>query len=173
MLNRTLTDLIIFTCALLPACAAVLPEPTLPSHYTCTDSTFVNLGSQLAVVHGDRGPENVDLGWVDDSGRHYVRWPTAVTDQRSTEYTIPDDHHADATVKRYDTREGSAKQDWVLLGTSSCAPDGGYSDALNRYARGESMAEIQKALALKDKSQARTLVHDAMIALQRRYFRDQ
>jgi hypothetical protein len=129
--------------------------------------------AQLAVA--DRKPVDaagVELGWTDDEGRHYVNWPMAVTDAESTEYVIPSDRRADAVVRRYDTRQGTSKQDWRLLQSSTCTARGGYTDALARFASGATMADIQKALSLTDKSQARALVHDAMIKLQRRYFRD-
>jgi hypothetical protein len=170
MLNTK--SLLLLACAGLPACvAATMPAAKAPAHYTCTDGTFVDQHSLLSLARDT--PVNVELGWTDKAGRHYVEWPTAVTDKRSVEYVIPADGHADAVVRLYDTSQGTAKQDWLLLKTSSCAPDGGYSDALSRFARGETMDDIRTDLLLADKSQARSLVHDAMINLQRRYFKDQ
>ena len=43
-------------------------------------------------------------------------------------------------------------------------------DALTMFASGKSLGDIQKQLALADTTEARALVHDAMIELQRRYF---
>jgi hypothetical protein len=60
----------------------------------------------------------------------------------------------------------------MLVNTSTCTAQGGYSDALDRFTRGATMEEIQKALSLRDKEEARRLVHDAMIQLQRRYVKD-
>lgn len=171
----TLTRLALLSILVAPACAtAELPMHTLPTTYTCDQANLTDDGQLLGVRNADRqAPANVQLGWEDKQGRHYVNWPTAVTDKESVEYVVPDDARADVVVNRYDTRQGTAKQDWLLLNTSTCRARGGYSDALARFASGESMGEIQKALSLGDKSQARQLVYDAMIKLQRRYFKDQ
>jgi hypothetical protein len=90
----------------------------------------------------------------------------------TVEYIIPADRHADATVRQYDTSAGQAKQDWRLMHSATCTAKDGYTAALSAFANGASMDEIQKRFALADKSQARALVHDAMLALQRRYWKD-
>jgi hypothetical protein len=156
--------------AVIPACAAAMPQPKAPTAYSCDDAKFVDDGRQLNVVNGP--PASVGLGWADDEGRHYVRWPTSVTDKENVEYVIPNDRFADAVVHHYDTRQGSAKQDWLLMNSTVCPANGGYSDALTRFAHGDSIDDIQKALSLVDKTEARKLVYEAMIKLQRRYWKD-
>jgi hypothetical protein len=154
-------------------CAAATPVPRQPTGYACEDARLVDDGVHLAVADArDLGAAGVQLGWTDRAGRHYVSWPTAVTDAQSTEYVIPNDQRADAIVRRYDTRPGTAKQDWLLLNTSSCMVEGGYTDALTRFVGGATMKDIQRALLLGDVSQARALVHDAMLDLQHRYATD-
>jgi hypothetical protein len=158
---------------LVTGCAARAPALQHPVGYVCEEASLVDDGQHLAVTDArDPAASRVQLGWSDDAGRHYVHWPTAVTDAQSTEYVVPHDRRADVIVRRYDTRPGTSKQDWLLLHTSACTPRGGYTDALTRFAGGATLEDIRQALLLADVAAARALVHDAMLALQRRYAMD-
>jgi hypothetical protein len=142
------------------ACAARSSQvPTIPvaNHYVCSD--------------GDRMQES-KLGWSDDDGDHYVAsWPMSSTDVETVEYTIPRDNRADAIQHVWDTSKGRSRSEWRLLAREVCHAKGGYSDVLARFMSGESIDELSKELAV-DHDQARSLVHDALISAQRRYFRD-
>ena len=147
---------VLLAVSTLSACAAQTRLAKQPTGYACEDARLVDDGLHLAVADShDPGAAAVQLGWTDDAGRHYVSWPRAVTDAQSTEYVIPNDRRADAIVRRYDTRPGTAKQDWLLLHTSSCMVEGGYTDALTRFASGATMEDIRRALLLGDVAQAR------------------
>jgi hypothetical protein len=155
------------------ACAAQPVHPTTtPVAYACDNSVqLAHDGKRLDIKSAaDAGAPDVQLGWVDDAGDHYVDWPLGVTTASSVEYVIPHDQHADAIERHYDTRQGASRADWRLVSQSTCAVHGGYTDALTRFAAGASMDEIKTELSLADKEEARTLVHDAMIKLTRRYY---
>ena len=161
----------------LGACAArPAPHTTVPTvAYACDNSLqLAHEGKHLDVATRDAAspPPAVQLGWVDDAGEHYVQWAVSPTQASSVEFVIPKDPHADAIARNYDTSQGSSRADWRLLTESTCAVHGGYTDALTRFAEGYSMDDIKSQLSLSDKAEARALVHDAMIKLQRRYYGD-
>ena len=160
----------------LAACAAQPVHPTTtPLAYSCDhDVQLAHEGTHLDVRTANLAAgNNVQLGWVDDAGQHYVQWPVGTTQASSVEYVIPSDQHADAITRHYDTRQGASRADWRLLSQSSCPVHGGYTDALTRFASGASMDDITAQMSLGNKSEARALVHDAMLKLTRRYYGDQ
>jgi hypothetical protein len=108
-------------------------------------------------------------GWHDDNGSHYIAWPTAATTMETVDYFIPDDDRSDAMERVYDTSGGTSRADWKLLRSSVCTANGGYSDALARFAGGKSFDQVAKELDVK-KSDARELVHQALVSLNKRYY---
>lgn len=166
-----------FTASILAlaACAGRPVQPTTPPiAYACDNTVqLAHEGTHLDIHSADlAAAAPVQLGWVDDAGQHFVQWPVATTQASSVEYVIPSDNRADAIARTYDTRQGSSKADWRLLSETTCAVHGGYTDALTRFAAGESMDSITSQLSLAGRGEARALVHDAMIKLQRRYYAD-
>ena len=140
------------------ACAATTSQvPTIPvaSHYVC--------GDKLAAA---------ELGWSDDAGDHYVsRWPMSATDIETTEFTVPRDRHEDAIEHVWDTSKGRSRTEWRLLSREVCKAKGGYTDVLARFMNGESLDDLSREVGI-DRAEARTIVHDALITAQKRYFRD-
>ena len=75
----------------------------------------------------------------------------------------------------------------LLVGASACAARGarttvpteyafhdahGEAAVVARYMQGESLDELASELRLDDRDQARDVVHQAMLDLQKRYYRD-
>jgi hypothetical protein len=173
-LSLGMRNTMILTTLTLTACAAHPAQPTMHLAYMCDAVELAHEGTHLD-VHAQgatAAPSGVQLGWVDADGQHYVQWPLVATQRTSIEYVIPKDRYADAVALTYDTTAGQSKADWTLVGEATCKAKGGYTDALTRFAAGASMDDIQAAFQLTDKSEARELVHDAMIKLQRRYYGD-
>lgn len=110
-------------------------------------------------------------GWRDDDGSHFIAWPTSTTTMETVEYFIPDDFRSDAFERVYDTSGGTSRADWKLLRSSTCTANGGYNDALARFAGGKSFDQVAKELDT-DKSLVRELVHQALISLNKRYYRN-
>ena len=158
------------------ACGARTTRTTFPSEYACGDIALVTHGAsveireQSASVDGGAS-SSAQLGWHDDNGDHFVNWPHPA-DVSATEYVVPTDRRDDATERVYDTSTGTSRADWRLVRRQVCTARGGYSDALVRYLKGETLTDLAHDLALADKDQARDLVHHAMIETQRRFFRD-
>ena len=155
------------------ACAARAPQSTLPVHYACSDVELVRGGAGLVVrePHGsDTTPSR--SSWHDRAGYHFVTAPVSPIDRRAVEYVVPEDPRLDATERVYDTSNGNSTADWRVVDSQTCTARGGYTDALERFMRGESMDEVAQELALGDRDTARDLVHQALISLQRRYYRD-
>jgi hypothetical protein len=154
------------------ACTARPSSPTTPIRYSCGDSEVVRNGDSLLV--GKAAPPKADtkLGWHDDEGDHFVQWPTSVTDVETVEYVVPGDPRLDAVQRVYDTTNGSSTADWRLVQRQVCMAEGGYNDALARFMKGASLEELTSQLALRDRDEARGLVHRALITLQQRYWKD-
>ncbi len=153
------------------ACATRAPRSTMPVRYTCGDTAVVRTGTKLAVDVGEVVGV-ASLGWHDDHGDHFVTWPRDPTDGDSVEYVIPSDPRMDATEKLYDASHGYSSSDWRLVRKRVCRAEGGYSDALTRWMSGATLDQVAKDLALRDRHDARRLVHKALVSLQKQYLRD-
>ena len=160
------------------ACAARPPVTTLPATYACGDAEIVRGNDHLGIrertasIAPGAVAELSRRGWRDGRGDHFVAWPVSPTDREAIEYVVPSDPREDATRLVYDTSSGSARADWRLVGQRSCTSRGGYSDALAHYTRGESYERIAHELALGSAGDAKHLVHDALVSLNRRFYRD-
>jgi hypothetical protein len=143
------------------------PMSTLATTYSC--------GARQIEHQGDRVTAGTDaqlsIGFRDDEGHHYVAWPTAMTTVEAVEYVIPSDARADAIERVYDTSRGKSRVDWRLVKQRACIANGGYNDALARFANGQSFDQVAKDLDL-DKQEARKLVRHALVSLQKRYYKD-
>lgn len=155
------------------ACAARAPQATLPVHYACGDVELVH-GTAGLVVHAPRDPDATARrsDWHDGAGDHFVTAPVSPIDRRAVEYIVPTDPRLDATERVYDTSNGSSTADWRVVDSQTCTAHGGYTDALARFMHGESLDEVARELALRDRAAARDLVHHALISLQHRYYAD-
>jgi len=142
------------------ACGARAPRTTLPVQYSCGD------GSVAPDVAATK------LGWHDADGDHYVSWPQSPVDVSAVELVVPADPRQDAIERVYDTSSGTSKADWRLVRREVCTARGGDSDVLARYVIGESLDKIAADFSLGSRDEARELVHHALLAVQRRYFRD-
>jgi hypothetical protein len=159
------------------ACGARAPQTTLPVEYACGQAAVVRHDKMLELRERSAslvgvGTSAAKLGWRDDAGEHFVTWPVSPTDVEALEFVLPWDPRQDATERFYDTSTGTSTADWRLVRREVCTARGGYTDALSRYIRGESYDQLAADLAHGDRDEARELVHHALIALQRRYFRD-
>jgi len=140
------------------ACAAHTSRSTTPARYACDDVSLVATGDALAVMpHDARGDVVASVDWADDSADHFVT--------RGVEYVIPRDARADAQAVVYagPSHARMARRD-------SCTAERGYTRALALFARGKSLTDVATTLQLSGAPEARDLVHDALLALQRRYF---
>jgi hypothetical protein len=147
------------------ACAARPSHPTLAasnSTYACGDASIVRIGDAIGSTR---------LGWHDEQGDHFVS-SVAPVDVEAVEITIPADPRQDAVRAVYDTSKGAARSDWRLVQRQVCTAKGGYSDVLARYLRGESLDQLAHELSLDNRDEAKDAVHTAMLALQKRYYRD-
>ena len=155
------------------ACAARAPQTTIPVHYACGDVDLVRADGGLVVREAHGSEETPSRSnWHDGTGYHFLTAPVSPIDRRAIEYVIPEDPRLDATERVYDTSNGSSTADWRVVESQTCTARGGYTDALERFMRGESMDEVAHELALRDRETARDLVHHALTSLQRRYYRD-
>jgi hypothetical protein len=157
--------LLLLAVAAASACAARASHPTLAttSTYACGDAAMTRSGNAIGSTR---------LGWHDDEGDHFVAWPLSPVDVEAVEIVVPNDPRQDAVRRVYDTSKGTSKADWRLLERQVCTARGGYSDVLARYLRGESLDQLANELALGNRDDARAAVHTAMLALQKRYYRD-
>lgn len=151
------------------ACAPQPKRPVSPSEYVCAGYSVMRNGSELKT--SDRGIVG-RLSWRDSAGEHFVTWPQTPTDRDAIEFVIPTDTMQDAVERTYDTTFGSTTADWRLKSKQVCTARGGYNDVLARYVRGESVAELTQSLSLTNHDETRQLIRKALIAVQRRYYRD-
>jgi hypothetical protein len=92
--------------------------------------------------------------------------------KQAVEYVVPQDERADAIHRTYDTSRGASRDAWRLVSESTCTAERGYTAALWSFAKGASMDQLASELSLDGRREARALVHDALIKLQRRYYQD-
>jgi len=162
LLRGGMRKLILFSFVATAACAARPAAPTLPVEYECATTALVLRGNQLDVharsasVGGAAAPSGLVLGAHDDAGAHFQAG--------AVEYVVPDDPRQDAVARVF--------ADHQLVHSDVCTAHGGYSDALARYVQGESLDQVAHDLALDGRDAARDLVHQAMVSLTRRYYRD-
>jgi hypothetical protein len=154
------------------ACAArSSSRPTMPVHYSCGDNAVTRTGIEM---RGSEKPGEVSrLSWSDDSGEHFVTWPLSPTDRTATEFVVPSDPRQDAVQHTYDTTFGSSTADWRLVDKQVCTAQGGYSDVLARYMRGESIDELTRDVGLSSRDETRAVLRKALVTLQKRYWREQ
>ena len=155
------------------ACAARTPQTTFPVQYACGNADVVRSGATL-VVHEAQGLGAMSgrSDWHDGAGYHFMTAPVSPIDRRAVEYVVPEDPRLDAIERVYDTSNGSARADWRVLEEQTCTAHGGYTDVIGRFMSGESLDELASDLALPDRQAARDLVHDALLSLQRQYYRN-
>jgi hypothetical protein len=151
------------------ACAGRAPQTTLKTTYSCGGDRQVRHDSGRVYTATDA---QLSSSWADGEGRHFVSWPIAATTMETTEYVIPSDNRQDAIERVYDTSKGTSRVDWRVKKETQCTANGGYSDALARFARGKSFDQVAQELSLTNKNEARDLVHQAMLSLQKRYYKD-
>jgi hypothetical protein len=151
------------------ACAGRAPVPTTlaATTYSCGDREIRHASDQVRTAESALG-----IGWRDGEGRHYVAWPTSATSREAREYVIPADSKMDAVERVYDTSRGTSRVDWRMIQQSTCTANGGYSDALARFASGKSFDQVARELGMTDKTEARELVHQALLSVQKRYYKD-
>ena len=149
------------------ACAARAPISTL-SRYSCGAGQLVRTGDNLA---GPHDAVHVALGWRDDAGSHFVS-PSSPNAVQAVEYVVPQDERADAIHRIYDSSRGMARAEWPLVSERTCTAERGYTAALSSFAKGASMDQVASELSLSGRDEARGLVHDALINLSRRYYKD-
>jgi hypothetical protein len=151
------------------ACASGRPPRTTPSTtYSCGDGRQI----QHARDRVTSADTQLAVGWNDDEGRHFVSWPMSSTRTEAVEYVIPADGRMDAIERIYDTSKGPSRVDWRVVKQSFCTANGGYTDALARFATGKTLDQVAQELELTDKREARELVHNALISIQKRYYKD-
>jgi hypothetical protein len=137
--------------------------------------TMYSCDGNRSIAKSSRGVRalNTDVviseGYRGDDGQHFIAWPTSATTMETVEYVITDDVRSDAVERVYDTSGGTSRADWKLLRTNACIATGGYSDALARFAGGKTFDQVAKDLNL-DKSDAKELVHKALVSLNKRYY---
>ena len=135
--------------------------------YACEGNrTIAKSGRGVRTLHSDIA---ITEGYRGNDASHFIAWPTSATTMQTVEYVIPDDDRSDAVERVYDTSGGSSRADWKLVRSNTCTATGGYSDALARFASGKSFDEVAKDLDLK-KSDAKELVHQAIVSLNKRYY---
>lgn len=152
------------------ACAGRAPHPGPSTRfvYACDGHEIEHAGDRVLDGHDPA----LTVAWRDREGEHYVAWPSSATSTDAVEYVLPPDHRLDAIERVYDASRGRARVDWRLRHERRCTARGGYNDALRRFAGGQSFDQVARELALADRGEARELVHRAMLALQKRYYRD-
>lgn len=149
-------------------------RPTVAPHYACGDLDLVRSGEKLVASEDgvDRPAAATSLGFRDDAGEHFVAFPTAPTDFEAVEYIVPSDPHADAIERVYDTSKGTSRVDWRMTRQRTCRSQGGYTDVLMRWMSGSSLAQVASELSLQGSSEARGLIHEALMRANRRYYAD-
>lgn len=152
------------------ACAGRAPRTTLATQtrYACGERVIEHAGDRVRTG----ADAMLSMGWHDAEGRHYVAWPMGTTSREALEYVIPPDHRADAIERRYDASRGTSRLDWRLVSQRSCTANGGYNDALARFATGKNLDQVAAELSLSNKHEARQLVRHALTTLQKRYYKD-
>jgi len=160
---------LVLLAALAVGCAGSRPtHARFPVEYACSDFALVHDGDTLQVAGAAR--TTAPVSWRDHAGSHFLlRVATGVD---VIEYVVPEDPYRDASERVFDTSTGSSIVDWRLVKRDVCVARGGYSDALVRYARGESVAEVATALTAGDREEALGLVHHALRELQGRYYKE-
>ena len=152
------------------ACAGRAPRTTLATtSYSCGIDRHVHHDSGRVFTSAE---DQLSSSWQDAEGRHFVAWPTATTTMETVEYVIPSDSRDDAIERVYDTSKGTSRVDWRILKQTKCTANGGYTDALARFAKGKSFDQVAQEMSLTDKGAARELVHEALLSLQKRYYKD-
>lgn len=155
----------------LVACRAQ-PRPVPPTwevRYACSDLHITRAGNRMMV---DGTSRTATLDWSDEEGDHFVFWPRDPTDRTAIEIVATADPRHDAIRRHHDASSGAPRDEWHLLDRQVCAAQGGYTDALVRYLRGDSLERVAADLNLGGRNQARDLVYKALKALHRRYYRD-
>ena len=148
------------------ACApkgAAVPTIQVPAHYSCSGVAIERAGGMLLV-----GQDVRNRGWSDAEGDHFVKWPLATTDVDLTEYLIPADIRKDAMVRTYDTTAGTQRADWRLVKSDVCRVEGGYSDILMGFL-GQSLDDLSQRYKIS-RDEVSSIVHDALLSAQRRYY---
>ena len=156
------------------ACAAQPARTTLSTSsskatetYACNDQMVVR-DSQAVFAGSD---ERLTLGWQDGDGDHFVAWPSSPTKMETVEYVMPSDPRDNALQRIYDTSKGKSRADWRMVKESACIAKRGYTSALSMFAEGKSFDSVATELDISRKD-AEKLVHDAMMTVQKRYFRE-
>jgi hypothetical protein len=153
------------------ACAARAPrQPTVPVHYACGETAVTRDGVE---IRSTATPGEISrLSWRDDKGEHFVTWPLSPTDRQATEFVVPSDPRQDAVQHTYDTTFGSSTADWRLTDEKVCTARGGYNDVLARYMRGESIDDLTRDVGLSSRDETRAVLRQALVSLQKKYWRD-
>lgn len=155
------------------ACAAqpsrtTLTNPTIAKDaYACNDRMVVRDSHQVFAGSDER----LSLGWQDGDGDHFVAWPASPTAMETVEYVMPADPRDNALQRVYDTSKGKSRADWRMVKENVCTAKRGYTSALAMFAEGKSFDQLATEMDLSKKD-ARKLVHDAMITVQKRFYRD-
>ncbi|MBL0220104.1 MAG: hypothetical protein IPQ07_40330 [Myxococcales bacterium] len=165
-MRALLSSILPLTALSLAACATKPARPTTPVQYTCGEITVDRAGTGLTIGSPDHA---TSLGWHDDAGDHFVSWPLSPTDTRAVEFVMPADPRLDGTQHIYDTSLGASTADWRLVEHQVCTARGGYNDVLSRWMKGATMEQIAAELSLDGRDGARSLIHQALVTLQRRY----
>lgn len=152
------------------ACAARSSQPTLPTSYACGEDQLERAGDSIRVGRGEATATR--RGWRDDEGDHFVTWPVSPTDVEAVEYIVPNDSRADAVQRFYDASKGTSTADWKLVRREVCTAQGGYNDALARWMKGATLDDVASAMSLRDRDEARTMVHSALLKLQKKYAKE-
>ena len=137
-------------------CGASRSSRSTFARYTCDGEAVARNGNEIAV-----GAQHASLSEIGDDGDRFV----GVVGARTVEYRLPRDTRVDGWVSE-------VRRDGELGTPRACMVHGGYTDALSRWMRGESMDEIANQLALADRKAAGELIYDALINLRRRYSRE-
>ena len=150
--------------ALTTACAAGAKLESFPRRYNCDGMAFTATHGAV-VVNG----AEASLLLRDKDGDHYT---VSGTEERAeyVEYVVPRDPLLDATVAKYGVAHSSDQEPPPVLGWGVCVAKGGFTDALQRYMSGVSIADVAKLLSL-DEDEARKRIGKALALLRCRYYR--
>jgi hypothetical protein len=149
--------------ALTTACAAGAKRETFPRRYDC-DGMAITATHGAVVING----AEASLLLRDKDGDHYT---VSATEEGAdyVEYVVPRDPLLDATVAKYGVAQSSDRERRPVLGRGVCVAKGGYTDALQRYMSGVSIADVAKLLSL-DEDEARKRIGKALSLLRCRYY---